>query len=134
MSAAWLLPHCNPMCRSAFATLLGVSVIIVLLLIQRLYKRLLCRGSRHLNAPFTHKDVCSGTPKRQCLSECAHQGRHMRVFKPTPVHVAGGTGSTLNQSRVRMVYEGCIQHEGRFRTRETPILLLLVLLLSMLRI
>lgn len=82
MSAAWLLPHCNFMCRWAFASLLGASIVIVLLLVQRLYKRLVCRGSRHLCAPFSHKDVCPGTlsdtPVRMC-----REGRQIRLVKPT---------------------------------------------------
>ena len=71
----------SPVCRPALTTLLGLSVVIVLLLLQRLYKRLLCGYSRRFRSPCSQTKVCCCTSKQhyptmKCGQGGDTQGRH----------------------------------------------------------
>ena len=54
-----LLLQCSPLCQPVLVTLLGLSILTVLLLLQRLYKRLECRHSSYLFTLSKNFKVCS---------------------------------------------------------------------------
>ena len=74
MSVEWVLLTCNPLCRPALAMLLGLTVL-VLLLIHRLYRGLLCRDGRRSRSVSTQTKVYFGNSQRHALRQMCHEVR-----------------------------------------------------------